>query len=57
MKIIEFFKDISSLAQLILVIITIVYLWQMLLWVSIGWIVALAISLICELIKLIKGGE
>jgi hypothetical protein len=57
MKIVEFFKDISSLAQIFLVIITIVYLWQTLLWVSIGWIVAIAIWFICEFIKLIKGEE
>lgn len=57
MKIVEFFKHISALAQLVLVIITIVYLWQTLLWVSIGWIAAIVISLICELIKLNKGEE
>lgn len=57
MKIVEFFKHISALAQLFLVIITIVYLWQTLLWVSIGWIAAIAISLICELIKFIKNEE
>jgi hypothetical protein len=57
MKIVEFFKDVSGLAQLFLVIVTIVYLWQTLLWVSIAWIVTIAISLICEIIKLIKGEE
>lgn len=57
MKIVEFFKHISALAQLVLVIITIVYLWQTLLWVSIGWIAAIAMSLICELIKLNKDEE
>lgn len=57
MKIVEFFRVISGLAQLILVIITIVYLWQTLLWVSIGWIVALSVSLICLVVKEIKGEE
>ena len=57
MKVVEFFRDISGLAQLVLVIISIVYLWQTLLWASIGWIVTIGVSFVCLAIKEIKGEE
>ena len=53
MKIVNLFKDINGLAQLVLVLITIVYLWQTLLYVSIAWIVTICLS-VCLVIVEIK---